>query len=602
MEYILTFLVIYINSIALTIKLKNKIESNIPRTIIGIILIVYIFGLFDKLRYGVISISIFTVFMAIFIIYKIIKNRKEINIKERIITPGLVVYVLLGILYIIFNKGIVFIEYDEFSHWGLIVKNMYEFGDFGTKSIIQYNEYPPFIGIFQYILLFFKKSYSEDTIIIGLNILYLSFIIPLFRNIKWDKSLIKLIILIPTIIIVPIIFYQDFYITLFMDGFLGCTFAYIIYSWYIYEGKEKYISIILGLIAITLIKSIGIYLAIGTSILFIMDSILNKKVNLKYTLKIGILCIMVIAITTVTWRLKIKIDGANEKWNIANINMENIEKVLKGNGEYYQKTTIKNYITELFEAKGGFTTRNMNAVNLLMLLIAFDIVVFKLLKENKKRYVLMSTFMLLFWCIYIAIQLLVYLFIFEPEEAMILACYTRYLSTIPFAIVLINIVFLENVLKDNEIKKSNIILIFSILVIFLSIQDINDIYLKNVQNKQERIDYRNKYKKILEYSDILNKNDKVYYISNFVDEREIIIAKYEFLPLKIGNESSKLTMTKEEFIQTLLQEEYTHVYIEFTDRILNNQYTDLFIDGKIESKTMYEIKKDENKLVLLKVE
>lgn len=133
MEFVLLFLIILINSIALTIKLKNRIEVNIPISIIGLILTVYIFGLFDKLLLGVRVIEILTILVLVYVLYTIIKNKKEINIKEQVLTPGLFVYIFFCIGIIIFNKGMLFKEYDDFSHWGLVVKHMFEFRKLRSK-------------------------------------------------------------------------------------------------------------------------------------------------------------------------------------------------------------------------------------------------------------------------------------------------------------------------------------------------------------------------------------------------------------------------------------------------------------------------------------
>ena len=133
MEFIVLFLIIFINSIALTIKLKNRIEVNIPITIIALILVVYILGLFDKLVLAVKVIEIITIILTGYIIYSFIKGRESIKIKEHILTPGLLIYMLLCIFFILFNKDMLFREYDEFSHWGLIVKHMFEFRKFWSK-------------------------------------------------------------------------------------------------------------------------------------------------------------------------------------------------------------------------------------------------------------------------------------------------------------------------------------------------------------------------------------------------------------------------------------------------------------------------------------
>lgn len=134
MEFILLFLIILINAISITAILKNKIEVNIPIAVIGIILIEYIFGLFDKLLLGVRIIEILTLISTVYMLYAILKKR--IKIKEQIITPGLVIYIIICLAIIIVNKNMLFKEYDEFSHWGIIVKHMFEFRKFWSKCRI----------------------------------------------------------------------------------------------------------------------------------------------------------------------------------------------------------------------------------------------------------------------------------------------------------------------------------------------------------------------------------------------------------------------------------------------------------------------------------
>ena len=605
MEYFFMFIIILINAIMLKIILKNKIEENIPIAVTVIILITYIFGLFDKLKIGIIITQIITIINSIIIIYYTVKRKCKIK-KQDIMTPGIIIYGLLWIVFIIFNKERVFIEYDEFSHWGLIVKNMYETGNYGIGNIIEYNEYPPFVSVFQYMLLILKRAYSEDTIIIGLNILYLTFLIPLLKNIKWDKSLRKLIILIPLILIIPIIFYNDFYTTLFVDGFLACILAFIIYNWFERSSITNKISVILGCVALILSKSICIGYIIVLLAMFIIDTLTEKtdKTMKKNNIKLILIIIILTGIFYGTWEMKMQLNNAQIKWNKQEISIQNMKNIIEGEGEYYQKTTIKRYLSELFTEHGNLTSRNLNAINLLMLLIFFNIFVYNLLikKENKKKFLIISTTLIISWFISIMILLIIYLFVFTPQEAVILACYERYLSTIPLAIILLNIFIIEENYREKNIRISYICMIIAILITFLPIDIISKNYIQNEANKQERIEYRKRYSEISKYKNKIDKNDKVYYISNLVDNREITIAKYEFLPFKIGNESSKLTMTKEEFEKKLKRENYEYVYISTTDRFLEKDYNSLFENGKIEEKTMYKIIDKEGEILLTKIE
>lgn len=89
MEYVFIYLIILINAVALTIKLKNRIEVNIPISVVSIVLVVYILGIFNQLIAGVILMIGLTVLSLIYCVYSIIRKR-EIKIKEQILTPRFV--------------------------------------------------------------------------------------------------------------------------------------------------------------------------------------------------------------------------------------------------------------------------------------------------------------------------------------------------------------------------------------------------------------------------------------------------------------------------------------------------------------------------------
>ena len=131
----------------------------------------------------------------------------------------------------------------------------------------------------------------------------------------------------------------------------------------------------------------------------------------------------------------------------------------------------------------------------------------------------------------------------------------------------------------------------------MPLQTIYEMYYNNDEEKAKRIEQREPYREILKYADQLNEEAEIYYISNFVGEKEIALVRYEMLPIKIQNKNSKLTMTREDFIEEIINNGYTHIYINENDRILTNQFIDLFENNEIKSKTMYKIQKGEDKIV-----
>ena len=340
--------------------------------------------------------------------------------------------------------------------------------------------------------------------------------------------------------------------------------------------------------------------------MFIIDGLINSKdkKTRNNSIKFVLVVIIVTATFYATWNIKLNANDAPIKWNTEGISFQNVKDVLEGNGEYYQKATIKKYLNELFIGRGAFASRNLNVINLLMLLIFFDIFVYNHLKEkeSKKTFLIISIMLLITWSISIAILLIIYLFIFTPQEAMILACYERYLSVIPLAITLFNIFVLKENYEERELKATYICMIIAILIAFVPMDVIDKTYIKNNENKKENIEYRQKYSEILKYKNKIDKDSKVYYISNLVGNKDITIVKYEFLPFKIGNNNSKLTMTKEEFEKELKEKNYEYVYISTTDRFLEKDFSSLFENEKIEEGTMYKILDKDGKILFSKVE
>lgn len=73
----------------LTITLKKKIDETLPISIVEIILIIYVFGIFDKLEIGIKVIQIITIIQLIVILIILLKKNKE-DIKmivKKIVTP-----------------------------------------------------------------------------------------------------------------------------------------------------------------------------------------------------------------------------------------------------------------------------------------------------------------------------------------------------------------------------------------------------------------------------------------------------------------------------------------------------------------------------------
>ena len=87
-------------------------------------LLLYIFGLFNLLKFGLYFTLIITI--ATFINDIILIIKRKIKIKE-ILTLPLIIYII--IIFIIYHQAIKlnFVYYDEFMFWGTNLKTMFSY-------------------------------------------------------------------------------------------------------------------------------------------------------------------------------------------------------------------------------------------------------------------------------------------------------------------------------------------------------------------------------------------------------------------------------------------------------------------------------------------
>ncbi len=586
-------IIIIIIASFLAIKLNKKIEQVIPVTVMGMVLFVYTFGLFEKLNIGIITIKVMAIVLAIYLISRIIMEIKRKQIKSmiaKIITPGFIIYVIMYLLFSYVNRNSLFIHHDEFSHWGLMIKNMYQNASFATNeySIIQFNEYPPFTAVFQYMLLLCQGEYAESTVIVASNLLYLSMIIVVYQNIEWNKNIKMLFIYIPITLFLPMMFYLDFYKNILVDGLLGVFVFFILYTWFTGKESLRSINMLLGVSSLVLIKASGIGLSIMVIIIILGDIIINRKEEQKQLITI-VFAMIVILICTMSW--KIKMENAHKQWDIQQERTIQIKE---------NTDIIKRFIQSLFSGN-VITDKKITVACIFLLLIAHLIYAIKQRRKIGKRYLYYSISLIMAIIVYTLMLLLTYLFVIPKEEALQIVCFDRYINTIIMAVIMFHsYLFIE---KQKNLKWDSILIGLCILVTILPV---NSIMKKCFDNKRERtmeIEERKSNMQMVQYKNVINKEARIYYLTNQGQNMSKVLnmARYDMLPSKITNiNGMELNIKKLKGILT--NGNYTYLYISKIDDNIKKQLKEVLYE-KIEEETMYEInKKQSQEIQLVKVE
>lgn len=253
-------------------------------------LVMYLFGLFDVLKWGYYALVLCAGGMFCYALYRLIKTPVETvqGIWMTKVRWGIVAWLIMIALFLIVDLGYHVHMWDELTHWGLAGKSMYMFDKFPAhpESQIRLYRYPPLSPTVQYLFLqlygsfspgimMFAKHFFESTMLLACVSRYEkgNYFKPIFA-----AGLLLLCTGIPTI------FANEWYYRLYVDTIVGIVFGYVLVRFLEVKTKrsaEHIILLFMAVTALTLIKENGlimILVMLAGSVTINILSWLKKKV------------------------------------------------------------------------------------------------------------------------------------------------------------------------------------------------------------------------------------------------------------------------------------------------------------------------------------
>lgn len=603
---ILGYLIIQIISIFYSIKFKKNIGNMFILTILSIIVILYLFGLFNLLSAGVYLIEIVSIGILIYECIYFYKNKNKVL--PTILNKENIIFTLMFIGLSVIHSGRMISTWDEFSHWGDVVKAMFTINDFSTssKSMSQFQSYPPAMSLFQYFFMKIGNNYIESNLYIAYQLFFVSLIMPFISK---SKKVFDSIIILIAMLLVPIIVNSSFYTTIYIDSILGLLFGYLLSTIMLNSyDKHQVLTISLSLFTLVLLKDVGMFLAIIALMMIIVDLIFVKKKitfknnffrkNKKYIVII-VTGIVAVLLAKLSWNLDIKINDAYVSFG-NKITVKEILNFLTFNNLGYRGVVISNFLKNLYTQNIVTSVVNLNTIT--MSLITAIILILVLSKQKNNSYYTGCIFGGLI--IYIIGLAFIYCFKFSEYEAIRLASYSRYI-----AIYLSAILFVIIALVTYHYKPSLVLLL--VMLLFIPYGSLYTLINSINESKTIREPYESAVK---ELSNIIDENDKVYIISQNTTGFDYWVLKYSLRPNEINKPNTwsigekygaediwTAEYTKEEWMELLIKDNYDYVYIYKCDDQFIKQYSELFIDDKnINSQKLFKVVKDTKQLELVK--
>ena len=623
MGFLIAALTVIILSINASYIFNKKFEHTLPLTTAGISFVLYIFSFIEARPIGIYLLLMILVTSTAYSIYQTIHNHDWAS--KIFKSSGLVYFVVMVVCTYVITRGFTFTLWDEFSHWGLILKNMFLTNGFGNLGNSTTFSYPPGVSLFQSLFTHFSKSFNESNALGGILILSYSQLAILFAKVKYNRGNYKKIILILGILSTfPLIFFGNFYETIYVDAAMGLIFGNILYFNYLYREKDLfytvYMSLQFYLLAST--KQIGIGLALIAFVAIFVDFIhSNKAKSLKtFVLKtkkeliftsiplgVGIL-------TNFSWGLYLKSHNISEILQSSSVKFSDPLNLLRGNILNHHKETIVNFSRYFFVNKRyGTIFLSYFWWSIILLLVLYC--VYKTIKPNKQKTFTLQIFTFLGLFVYSGTILFTYLFVFSKYEAQNLASIDRYLGTYFLGLLMLSLFILIDHFIDSRHDHCSstlkLTILLTLLLCIISVNNLTNATIFSSIANGDRQHRRAPYDDVKRYESLLNpKTDRVYIISQGSNGKDYWILGYNLTPVQVSpiftwslgmpySSSDIWTVNKnvEEWSQDL--KNYTYVYLYRIDHRFKQDYGQLFENpNEIKSKNMYRITKTDKKVNL----
>ena len=443
-------------------KKKTKIPYEfllpIVCTLIGIVM--FLAGILNMMREFSLLICLVGI---ILFIYKFVK--KEIEFKK-ILNVNFIILLVIFLYLTIVCSQMQLLHYDNFSHWGLIIKNMFLDNNLPNfeNSVMEFRNYQPGSACFIYYFAALVGK-TEASMIIAQNYLLAAYLFSLlvFINSKFkDKKKIILNVLLIAMYVFMLcanIMFNDLLVDTLIAAMLICSFAILYY--FKDDLKRAFIYNLPILIYLFLVKNIGIIL-VGFSclgLLYIGYRNKNLKMGFVYALLSGVITVAFFYI----WTKHVSyVYGSLSLYSKHSLSSQNIisELQMKGFDRILEFCGI--YLKHFIDILNNIPNIYMIVINIVILLCMV------IYKQYRKKFVFCLVLVDIIYLLYYAILGVMYLLSMPWSEAVYLAGFDRYMLTIIFVIIGLVFIFLVNVImKEKKISTKSIVLTSSIIVMFV---------------------------------------------------------------------------------------------------------------------------------------
>lgn len=566
----------------------------------------------------------------LFSILLIIKRNDKKTIKEfkdNYFSLGFKVFLVIYLCVFIFDLNRNFSVWDEFSHWGVMVKEMLRLDKFYSNelsTLMVHKDYPPIIQLFEIFYVKLSGGYQETIVYRAIHLLEFSLLIPFIESINKSNNkkstIIKTLLTLLISFFIMVLFDQHCIVnSIYIDYPMAMVVAYLM-SFIIVKDEKDFnfnlITLFLGFIFLILTKQIAFTLYLMVLTLFIANYILKEsfkkvfsKKNIVNLIKIFILLIVIPLLIWKGWNSYVESINADQQFKLTDLKITELKGVIKGTeGELWQHQAAINYLKAV--KNRNITTSETISLSYTQCFV-ITIILLYFLYVYIKNYIykgqinLLSAIMIAGYLGYAFVMLVLYSFSFGPSEGPGLASFDRYMAT--FVIICLeSILMLFSYYSSYKDKELNLyIIILLLLVIIQSPVQFDKLTPKIIKNENivtRVVEYEN-------HANIIKKNIKddsniyviaqdsvgqyQFFIKYYLDKNRVNLYHYTF---PVSGEVSDYEEYFNDEVKDYMSE-FDYLYLANINDSFIEKYSFLF-NNEIENRQLYKINKNDNQIKL----
>ena len=611
--FIAPLLYLFGSTASLVFLTKRSFGKCLPLAMMGSAFLLFFSQLvFNTFNVGFVIGIVFAVASVGFAIFK----RKEWDkYKKLIFSSGFIVFITVYVLVFIYDFARGFSVWDEFSHWGMMLKEMLRLDSFysvDASNLMVHKDYPPIMQLFELFWIKLCGGYSETFALRALHTFELSLFIPFItEKVAEKKNILKSVLVGITslfaVVLTMIIFdqhgvfqsiYTDYVMALVVVFMMMVILVSRKVSWF------EIITIMFGGGFLLLLKQMGLPLYLMVLCFFVGMLWLRKNETWKQFFKhIGwkkiLLVCLAFGLPFVLWLVwgRLVADTV-QQFDLSKISISDFFKILIGHGEEWQNFTIKKYLMALGQENISTSYIQISFLQSIIIFVGSLWGTWWIFRKSliKKEIVYTGVILILGALGYAATMMVLYVLSFSMDEGTTLASFNRYMGT--YSMIMILMVVMIVIWQAVEMKKRHILYITVIVLALLNAPAAYSKVYPYLKGKEAKYDQyavmadnlRNTIEDDAKVFLIVQKSQGYFfYLQYYATPMKM---NYGFATWITGENVDGKAYYKNSILPRI--KDYDYLFVVDTDERFSELYCDSLKICPIKDKSLYKVEKDDN--------